>query len=153
MPVCTSGSACSDCLQACMLTERCAASAPVSHAVTLCHADEYGGLKLTSNARAALMSRLAGTSAPGGSGANNTPLGAPPGGLNGPQIPGAVPGGVLPGSGALPGPPPPAQPSPTPSVVLSGPAQALSLERGVLGPASPIPSPCILLKNMFDPAE
>lgn len=29
----------------------------------------------------------------------------------------------------------------------------LALEQGVLGPASPIPTQCLLLKNMFDPAE
>ncbi|CAG9463978.1 unnamed protein product [Pedinophyceae sp. YPF-701] len=30
---------------------------------------------------------------------------------------------------------------------------AMALEQGVLGPASPIPTPCLLLKNLFDPAE
>jgi RNA-binding protein 39 len=30
---------------------------------------------------------------------------------------------------------------------------ALALEQGLLGPASPIPTQCLLLKNMFDPAE
>lgn len=29
----------------------------------------------------------------------------------------------------------------------------LALEQGMLGPASPIPTQCLLLKNMFDPAE
>ena len=38
-------------------------------------AGEYGGLKLTANARAALMQRLSG--APGGTGANTMPLGVP----------------------------------------------------------------------------
>ncbi|KAK9803366.1 hypothetical protein WJX73_009745 [Symbiochloris irregularis] len=79
--------------------------------------DDYGGMKLTSNARAALMSRLAGQSAPGGAnGASTSYPGAPP-------------------------------------VQLSPPAQALTMEQGILGPASPIATPCILLKNMFDPAE
>lgn len=32
-------------------------------------------------------------------------------------------------------------------------ANELALEQGVLGPASPIPTQCLLLKNMFDPAE
>jgi len=27
------------------------------------------------------------------------------------------------------------------------------LVQGILGPASPIPTQCVLLKNMFDPAE
>ena len=31
--------------------------------------------------------------------------------------------------------------------------EALALEQGLLGPASPIPTQCLLLKNMFDPAE
>ncbi|KAI7845041.1 hypothetical protein COHA_001407 [Chlorella ohadii] len=30
---------------------------------------------------------------------------------------------------------------------------ALAMEQGMLGPASPIPTQCLLLKNMFDPAE
>lgn len=104
-------------------------------------ADEQGGLRLTSNARAALMSRLAGGSAGGvpgvpgmmqaGTGANVLPLG---GGLQG--VPG-VPGYVA-----------PQQPT---GPVLSGPAQALQLEQGVLGPSSPIPTACLLIKNMFDP--
>jgi RNA-binding protein 39 len=29
----------------------------------------------------------------------------------------------------------------------------LAMQQGRLGPASPIPTPCLLLKNMFDPAE
>lgn len=32
-------------------------------------------------------------------------------------------------------------------------SQTVMLDQGLLGPASPIPTPCILLKNMFDPAE
>ncbi|KAK2078141.1 hypothetical protein QBZ16_004009 [Prototheca wickerhamii] len=31
--------------------------------------------------------------------------------------------------------------------------EAVRLEQGLLGPASPIPTQCVLLKNMFDPAE
>ncbi len=30
---------------------------------------------------------------------------------------------------------------------------AVALEQGLLGPASPIPTQCLLLKNMFNPAE
>ncbi len=30
---------------------------------------------------------------------------------------------------------------------------ALAMEQGMLGPASPIPTQCLLLKNMFNPAE
>lgn len=108
-----------------------------------CHADEHG-LKLTSNARAALMSRLAGTGQAGATGANTIPLAD--------QAPGMVThGGQMP---HLPGPPPqPVAAAAAPQVQLSASAQALSLERGLLGPASPIPSPCLLLKNMFDPAQ
>jgi linker between RRM2 and RRM3 domains in RBM39 protein len=85
------------------------------------------------------MSRLAGGSAGGvpgvpgmmgGTGANMLPLG------------GGVPG--------VPAYVAPAQPT---GPVLSAPAQALQLEQGVLGPSSPIPTPCLLIKNMFDPAE
>jgi hypothetical protein len=42
---------------------------------------------------------------------------------------------------------------PAGTVVLQAGAQALALEQGVLGPASPIPTQCLLLKNMFNPAE
>lgn len=42
---------------------------------------------------------------------------------------------------------------PAGTVVLQANAQALALEQGVLGPASPIPTQCLLLKNMFNPAE
>ncbi|KAK9823650.1 hypothetical protein WJX72_004426 [[Myrmecia] bisecta] len=97
--------------------------------------DEYGGLKLTSNARAALMNRLAGPAALAGSGANTIPLGS------------GVPGMVAAG-GQLPGPPGVPQAGGV-HIVNS----ALQLEQGVLGPSSPIPTPCLLLKNMFDPAE
>jgi len=53
-------------------------------------------------------------------------------------------------AGALPGPP---AMVPAGTVVLQAGAQALALEQGVLGPASPIPTQCLLLKNMFNPAE
>ena len=42
---------------------------------------------------------------------------------------------------------------PAGTVVLHANAAALALEQGVLGPASPIPTQCLLLKNMFNPAE
>lgn len=88
---------------------------------------EHGGLKLTANARAALMNRLAG--APGG-----------------PPAP-AAPGFVGAQGGGLPGPPA----ASGPSIQWQNPN--LQHEQGVLGPKSPIPTQCILLKNMFDPAE
>ncbi|EFN58013.1 hypothetical protein CHLNCDRAFT_57088 [Chlorella variabilis] len=75
-----------------------------------------GGLKLTGQSRAALMSKLA---ANAGLDVSNVP-----------QIP-------------LP------QVAPQQPLVPS----ALALEQGLLGPASPIPTQCLLLKNMFDPAE
>lgn len=74
-----------------------------------------GGLKLTGQARAALMSRLAGSA-----------------GLDVSMVP------------QIPMPQMHAQPQ-----VPSG----LALEQGLLGPASPIPTQCLLLKNMFNPAE
>ncbi len=40
-----------------------------------------------------------------------------------------------------------------PSMQAGTPDASLALEQGVLGPASPIPTPCLLLKNMFNPAE
>lgn len=79
--------------------------------------DARGGLRLTSQSRAALMSRLA--------------QGA---GLTVPET--------------VQFPPPPVAQQAGPVVDPS-----LSLEQGMLGPASPIPTPCLLLKNMFDPAE
>ena len=39
-------------------------------------------------------------------------------------------------------------PAPMPAVPAG-----LAMEQGVLGPASPIPTQCLLLKNMFNPAE
>ena len=81
-------------------------------------------MRLNSSARAALMNRLAGTSAP-------------------------MSGGFDAAGGGLPLPPPPAPAGP----VMSAPAQALALEQGVLGPSSPRPTQCLLLKNMFNPAQ
>jgi RNA-binding protein 39 len=74
-----------------------------------------GGIKLTGQSRAALMSKLAANA-----GLDTT---------NVPQIP-------LPATRPQQGVP-----------------DALALEQGLLGPASPIPTQCLLLKNMFDPAE
>lgn len=154
-------------------------------------AGEHGGLKLTANARAALMQRLSGAPAP----TNGGLLGIP-------GMPSALRATLSkPGEGlyvfaatldwsmgearmssgtclktnrtswhnsrsgevrdleayncgghaeSLPGPPPMV---PGGTVLLSKDAQALQMEQGILGPASPIPSPCLLLKNMFDPAE
>lgn len=48
------------------------------------------------------------------------------------------------------GPKPLVAPAPAPQPQVS---QTVMLDQGLLGPASPIPTPCILLKNMFDPAE
>ena len=88
---------------------------------------EQGGLKLTSNARAALMSRLAGESV-AGSGSNMVPMGQPPPG----------PSRQL-----------PLQPQ-EPQIQWTNPN--IVMEQGMLGPKSPIPTQCLLLKNMFDPA-
>ncbi|KAL4447210.1 hypothetical protein ABPG77_007243 [Micractinium sp. CCAP 211/92] len=74
-----------------------------------------GGLKLTGQARTALMSKLA---ANAGLDTSNVP-----------QLP--VP-----------------QAAPQQQV-----PSGLAMEQGMLGPASPIPTQCLLLKNMFDPAE
>ncbi|KAL4443698.1 hypothetical protein ABPG75_011435 [Micractinium tetrahymenae] len=74
-----------------------------------------GGLKLTGQARTALMSKLA---ANAGLDTSNVPQ------LPVPQLP-------------------------SQQQVPSG----LAMEQGMLGPASPIPTQCLLLKNMFDPAE
>ena len=88
---------------------------------------EQGGLKLTSNARAALMSRLAGENV-AGSGSNMVPMGQ--------QQPGP--------SRQLPMPPQ------EPQIQWTNPN--IVMEQGMLGPKSPIPTQCLLLKNMFDPA-
>ena len=86
-------------------------------------ATDGGGMKLTAQTRAALMTRLA--------------VGA---GLK-------VPTPTIPGPSTLP--------TTTPGVGGGGMPipERLALEQGVLGPASPIPTQCLLLKNMFDPAE
>lgn len=86
--------------------------------------DGDGGLKLDSRSRAALMARLAGQSAPSLPTAIHPVTGLP-----------MAPGASL--SGA-------------PSAV---PAGADPTAQGRLGPASPIPTECLLLKNMFDPAQ
>ena len=88
---------------------------------------EHGGLKLNANARAAVMNRLAGGS--GGSGANAAPV------------------GFVGAQSGLPGPPA----ASGPSIQWQNPN--LQHEQGVLGPKSPIPTQCLLLKNMFAPAE
>lgn len=82
--------------------------------------EDGGGLKLTSQARASLMSRLANSA-----------------GITVPD-PAAMFGNV-----------------PSMAAQPSGPTvdPALALEQGFLGPASPIPTHCLLLKNMFNPAE
>ena len=88
-------------------------------------ADDGGGMKLTAQHRMALMTRLAANA-----------------GIEVPQAPtfgGPAFGGGAPGGGGLNG---------TQQV-----AAELAMEQGVLGPASPIPTQCLLLKNMFDPAE
>jgi len=86
-------------------------------------ATDGGGMKLTAQTRAALMTRLA--------------VGA---GLK-------VPTPTIPGLST----------HPTTLGVGGGcgmpVSERLALEQGVLGPASPIPTQCLLLKNMFDPAE
>lgn len=78
-------------------------------------------MRLNSSARAALMNRLAGTSAAPSSGATS--------------------GGSMAMPQNLPGPPPTSGP------VMSAPAQALALEQGVLGPSSPRPTQCVLLRE------
>lgn len=87
-------------------------------------ADDGGGLKLTSQARAALMSRLA----------TNAGLAPPtlPTAANPPAVSAA--------------PPVPQQPQ------MQVPS-SISMDQGLLGPGSPIPTQCVLLKNMFNPAE
>ncbi len=109
---------------------------------TRAHAGEYGGMKLSSQARAALMNRLAGQGPPpgasaGGSGANTVPLGAPPG-----------PPGI--GGMGMGMPPPPGMPVSIPAAGVVIADQGMVYEQGILGPSSPIPTVCLLLKNMFD---
>ncbi|KAL3132644.1 hypothetical protein ABBQ32_009168 [Trebouxia sp. C0010 RCD-2024] len=92
---------------------------------------EHGGLKLTANARSALMNRLAG--APAGSGANTVPVGG-----SNPFVQGT----------GLPGPPGASTQS---AIQWQNPN--LQHDQGVLGPKSPIPTQCLLLKNMFNPDD
>jgi RNA-binding protein 39 len=42
---------------------------------------------------------------------------------------------------------------PAPAAKVEAAVSAVSWDQGFLGPASPIPTPCLLLKNMFDPAQ
>lgn len=79
-------------------------------------ATDGGGLRLTAQSRAELMSKLAAKA-----------------GIEMPTHVVAPPAGVK-------------------SAAAHG-HDALALEQGLLGPASPIPTQCLLLKNMFDPAE
>lgn len=86
--------------------------------------DEHN-FKLNAQSRAALMARLANSA-----------------GLQPAQPLAGVmpaPGMVMPANAVL-------LPQPPASTVSS-------LEQGVLGPASPIPTPCLLLRNMFGPAQ
>lgn len=83
--------------------------------------EDEDNFKLSNQARAALMSRLA----------------------NSAGLPG------LPPTAMAPAPMMPAVPvAPQPQV-----DPLLMLDQGLLGPPSPIPTPCLLLKNMFNPAE
>lgn len=118
-----------------------------------------GGLKLTGGARAALMSKLAANAGLDMSNVPQIPLPQVPQqpqvrGLGGLTLCGclAAPGALLSFRRHLFQPPlkPPALPAAP--ARLQFPA-ALQLEQGLLGPASPIPTQCLLLKNMFNPAE
>lgn len=142
-----------------------------------------GGVRMDARGRAALMARLAGGAAAGGVAAAAAAAAGLPGlsgavlppGLGGlgaaqqaslaallmPQMV-ATPGGLvlMPAAGNLPGmplPPPPPAPAPpaapASAAAASSSAAAARGVQGVLGPASPIPTDCVLLKNMFSPAE
>jgi RNA-binding protein 23/39 len=96
-----------------------------------------GGMRLTAQSRMALMSRLAATAGlevPAASAAFAA------GSTNPNAVPLGVPGLYFPGMQ-----PQQAQQAQVPP--------ELQMQQGVLGPASPIPTQCLLLKNMFDPAE
>lgn len=82
-------------------------------------ANDGGGLRLTAQSRAALMSRLAANA-----------------GMEVPKMPENLLGATNGASGGT-----------------IGVQEDLALEQGVLGPSSPKPTECLLLKNMFDPAE
>jgi len=85
-------------------------------------ADDGGGLKMTAQSRAQLMSRLAATAG------IEMPHVQQSYGMGGPMVaPQSIQGREVP--------------------------IELALEQGVMGPASPIPTQCLLLKNMFDPAQ
>lgn len=86
-------------------------------------ADDGGGLKLTAQNRLALMTRLAANA-----------------GLDVPTMPSTLSYGANIDASASHQP-------------LSQAATELALEQGLLGPASPIPTQCLLIKNMFDPAQ
>jgi len=85
--------------------------------------DDREGLKMDAQGRAALMQRLAG------------------------KLKGEDAEMVAPLRAAVLMPPRPA-PAPVPAGTAAG-----SLRQGVLGPSSPVPTPCLLLSNLFDPAE
>jgi len=84
-----------------------------------------GGMKLSSHARAALMNRLANSA---GLQQTNNPF----------NVPGSTAARGMTGFHSATN---KAVPSP------------MSFDQGVLGPASPRATPCLLIKNMFDPAE
>lgn len=107
-----------------------------------------GGVRMDARGRAALMACLAGGAAatltPGANGAG---AGGMPGALG---ILGSA--GIDPVTGrpvplAAPAAPPP---GPAPPAVVAANVRSI---QGVLGPPSPIPTECVLLKNMFSPAE
>ena len=84
-----------------------------------------GGMRLTADARVALMSKL-------GGGVAAAEAAAAAAAVLQPQR---------------------QQPPASSGPALSADALSLSLDHGLLGPASPIPTRCLLLKNMFDPRE
>lgn len=87
-----------------------------------------GGLKLNAQSRAALMAKLAGGSQAASVG----------------QV----------GAAAAVAPSAPAKTKSKRDRALEQPVDAsIQFDQGLLGPASPIPTECILLKNMFDPAD
>lgn len=101
---------------------------PGAAAASMAELDEDENLKLSAQARAHLMSRLASSAGL----KPQQPTTPPPfPGLQAPQ-----PAAMLPAA------------APQPQV-----DSAVLLEQGLLGPASPIPTQCLLLKNMFDPQE
>lgn len=87
-------------------------------------------MKLSSHARAALMNRLANSAGL----QTGNPFGVPGASNAGMVMPGQLSGFQSSGSS-------------------KNVATPLSYDQGVLGPASPRPTQCLLIKNMFDPAE